>query len=193
MGKTNSGAVWLSESKFPVMDFWQYWRNTDDKDVIKFLKLFTEIEMNEIENYKNFKGSELNKLKVLLANEVTALCHGQDKAKNVEVESKRIRDSINIDSNIIDECKQKISIKKEALIKGISLKQILIDLELSSSNGESKRLIEQGAVKINQIVVEEKDICLTQENFIAHPDKKESFYSIVFVGKKRYGLVELVS
>ena len=193
MGKTNSGAVWLSESKFPVMDFWQYWRNTDDKDVIKFLKLFTEIEMNEIENYKNFEGSELNKLKVLLANEVTALCHGQDKAKNVEVESKRIRDSINIDSNIIDECKQKISIKKEALIKGISLKQILIDLELSSSNGESKRLIEQGAVKINQIVVEEKDICLTQENFIAHPDKKESFYSIVFVGKKRYGLVELVS
>ena len=193
MGKTNTGAVWLSESKFSVMDFWQYWRNTDDKDVIKFLKLFTEIEIREIENYKNFKGSELNKLKVLLANEVTTLCHSKEKAKNVEVESKKIRDSVDIDSNIIEECKKKISIKKEALNKGISLKQILIDLDLSNSNGESKRLIEQGAVKINQIVVEDKDICITKENFIAHPKKKESFYSIVFVGKKRYGLIELVS
>ena len=61
------------ESKFSVMDFWQYWRNIDDKDVIKFLKLFIEIEIREIENYKNLKGSELNKLKVLLANEVTTL------------------------------------------------------------------------------------------------------------------------
>ena len=70
---------------------------------------------------------------------------------------------------------KKISIKKESLNKGISLKQILIDLDLSNSNGESKRLIEQGAVKINQIVVEDKDICLSKENFIAHPKKKESF------------------
>ena len=100
---------------------------------------------------------------------------------------------LDIDSNIIEECKKKISIKKESLNKGISLKQILIDLDLSNSNGESKRLIEQGAVKINQIVVEDKDICLSKENFIAHPKKKESFYSIVFVGKKRYGLIELVS
>ena len=69
----------------------------------------------------------------------------------------------------------------------------MIDLELSNSNGESKRLIEQGAVKINKIVIEDKDIFITKENFIAHPSKKESFYSIIFVGKKRYGLIELVS
>ena len=193
MGKTNTGAVWLSESKFSVMDFWQYWRNTDDKDVIKFLKLFTEIEIREIENFKNFKGSELNKLKVLLANEVTSLCHGKDKAKNVEVESKNIRGSLNIDSVIINECKQKISIKTETLIKGITLKQILVDLKLSNSNGESKRLIEQGAVKINQNTIEDKDILITKENFIAHPDKEELYYSIIFVGKKKYGLIELVS
>ena len=193
MGKTNTGAVWLSESKFSVMDFWQYWRNTDDKDVIKFLKLFTEIEIREIENFKNFKGSGLNELKVLLANEVTSLCHGKEKSKNVEVESKKIRNSLNIDSSIIDECKQKISIRKETLNKGITLKQILVDLKLSNSNGESKRLIEQGAVKINQNIIEDKDILITKENFIAHPDKKEFYYSIVFVGKKKYGLIELVS
>ena len=193
MGKTNTGAVWLSESKFSVMDFWQYWRNTDDKDVIKFLKLFTEIEIREIENFKNFKGSELNKLKVLLANEVTSLCHSKDKAKNVEVESKKVRDYLNVDSDVIDECKQKISIKKETLNEGITLKQILVDLKLSNSNGESKRLIEQGAVKINKNIIEDKDILITRENFIAHPEKKEFYYSIVFVGKKKYGLIELVS
>ena len=193
MGKTSTGAVWLSESKFSVMDFWQYWRNTDDKDVIKFLKLFTEIEIREIENFKNLKGSGLNELKVLLANEVTSLCHGKDKAKNVEVESKKVRDSWNIDSSIIDKCKQKISIRKETLNKGITLKQILVDLKLSNSNGESKRLIEQGAVKINQNIIEDKDTLITKENFIAHPEKKELYYSIVFVGKKKYGLVELVS
>ena len=193
MGKTSTGAIWLSESKLSVMDFWQYWRNTDDKDVIKFLKLFTEIEIREIENFKNFKGSGLNELKVLLANEVTSLCHGKDKAKNVEVESKKIRDSLNIDSSTIDKCKQKISIRKETLDKGITLKQILVDLKLSNSNGESKRLIEQGAVKINQNIIEDKDILITKENFIAHPDKKKFYYSIVFVGKKKYGLVELVS
>ena len=193
MGKTNTGAVWLSESKFSVMDFWQYWRNTDDKDVIKFLKLFTEIEIREIENFKNFKGSELNKLKVLLANEVTSLCHSKEKAKKVEVESKKVRDYFNVDSDVIDECKQKISIKKETLNEGITLKQILVDLKLSNSNGESKRLIEQGAVKINQNIIEDKDILITRENFIAHPEKKEFYYSIVFVGKKKYGLIELVS
>ncbi len=193
MGKTNSGAVWLTESKFSVMDFWQYWRNTDDKDVIKFLKLFTEIDTREIENFKNFKGSELNRLKVLLANEVTTLCHSKDKAKNVEIESKKVRNSLNIDSSVINECKQKISIKKETLNLGITLKQILIDLKLSSSNGESKRLIEQGAVKINQIIVKDKDILISKDNFLEHPDKKKFFYSIIFVGKKRYGLIELVS
>ena len=193
MGKTNTGAVWLSESKFSVMDFWQYWRNTDDKDVIKFLKLFTEIEIDEIENFKNFKGSEFNKLKVILANEVTSLCHGKDKTKNVEVESKKIRDPSSIDSDIINECKHKIYIKKETLNKGIPLKQILVDLKLSNSNGESKRLIEQGAVKINKNIIEDKDILITKKYFIEHPDKDELFYLIIFVGKKRYGLIELVS
>ena len=69
----------------------------------------------------------------------------------------------------------------------------MIDLDLSNSNGESKRLIEQGAVKINQNTIEDKDILITKENFIAHPDKEELYYSIIFVGKKKYGLIELVS
>ena len=193
MGKTAEGAVWLSESKFSVMDFWQYWRNTADDDVIKFLKLFTDIKIKEIENFNNFKGADLNKLKVLLANEVTSLCHGEKKAKRIEVESKNIREASKIDPKIISRCEQKIIIKNEVLNKGISLKQILVDLKLSNSNGHSKRLIEQGAVKINEIIVKDKDIFIKINNFKEHPKKKNYYYSIILVGKKKYGLVELVT
>ena len=79
MGKTNDGAVWLSENKFSIKTFWQYWRNTSDDDVIKFLYYFTEIESNAIKEFNNYQGADLNNLKVLLANEVTTLCHGAKK------------------------------------------------------------------------------------------------------------------
>ena len=79
MGKTASGAVWLSEQYLSVFDFWQFWRNTTDDDVIKFLKLFTEIELKEIEKLKKLQGEELNEAKVLLANSVTEIVHGKDK------------------------------------------------------------------------------------------------------------------
>merc|ERR1712224_609631 len=96
-GKTAEGAVWLDESKFSITNFWQYWRNTSDNDVIKFLKLFTEIEISEIKRFKNFTGAELNKLKIILANEVTALCHGLEKSKRIATESNNIRKSDQID------------------------------------------------------------------------------------------------
>ena len=192
MGKTADGAVWLDDSKFSVTDFWQYWRNTSDEDVIKFLKLFTEIEIKEIRSFENVKGSDLNKLKILLANEVTALCHGKDNAKRVEKESKSFRKSSSIDPDIIKKCESKIVVNREKIIKGLSLKQILIELNLTHSNGESKRLIEQGAVKINQVAAKEKETFILESNFLKHPQKKDYSYLIIFVGKKKYGLVELI-
>ncbi len=192
MGKTNDGAVWLNEQMFSVSDFWQYWRNTADEDVLRFLKLFTEIDVDEIEEFKNYKGSELNELKILLANEVTSLCHGKEKSNEAEKVAKSILNSPNIGANIIDTCNQKISIKLSKLIKGINIKELLVELQLSQSNGQAKRLIEQGAVKINQDVIEEKDLLISKEDFIKHPEKNNYFYLIVYVGKKKYGLVELV-
>ena len=88
MGKTEDGAIWLSENKLEVNNFWQYWRNTSDDDVIKFLYLFTEIENKEIEKFKSLKGEELNDIKILLANEVTKLCHSEEKATSAESEAK---------------------------------------------------------------------------------------------------------
>ena len=90
MGKTASGAIWLSEKYISVFDFWQYWRNTTDEDVIKFLKLFTEIELKEIEKLEKLKGEELNDAKILLANSVTEIVHGTEKTSLAENSSKSI-------------------------------------------------------------------------------------------------------
>ncbi|MEE2695301.1 MAG: tyrosine--tRNA ligase [Pseudomonadota bacterium] len=192
MGKTSEGAVWLSEEKFSVQDFWQFWRNTSDNDIIKFLKLFTEISTKEIKRYENLEGSELNKLKIILANEVTTLCHGKEKSRKAESEAKSILSSKNFNTNIFDTCEQKLSIKIKSLKQGIFLKKILIDLKLTQSNGQSKRLIEQGAVKLNEQIVKEKDLLITKNDFTENPEKKNS-YLIIYVGKKKYGVVELVS
>ena len=193
MGKTAKGAVWLTEEKFSVSDFWQYWRNTADNDVIKFLNLFTEIDSNEIKKFSNYKGEDLNKLKILLANEVTSLCHGKEKSNIAEAEAKSILSMQKVDSDIIQTCKQKIALKKSLLDKGISIKNILVDLNLCQSNAQAKRLIEQGAVKINKDIVNEKDFLISKDNFLENPKKENGFYLIVFVGKKKYGLVELIA
>ena len=193
MGKTAEGAVWLTEDKYSVNDFWQYWRNTSDEDVIKFLKLFTEIDLKTIDKFKDLKGSELNKLKVLLANEITSICHGMNKSKKAEYEAKNILNSRDLGSNIIDNYEQKYLLNLETLKNGISLKQILIELNLSNSNGQAKRLIEQGAVKINQNQIKEKELKITRNHFLKHPKKNNSYYFIIYVGKNKYGLVELIT
>ena len=193
MGKTADGAVWLSENKFSVSKFWQYWRNTSDEDVIKFLKIFTEININEVNKFVNFKGEDLNELKILLANSVTELCHGVEKSKDAEAEAKSILSSNSINSNIIETCEQKISLKNDILKKGISIKQILVELNLSQSNAQAKRLVDQGAVKINKKLIQEKELLISKDDFLVNPKKENGFYLIVFVGKKKYGLVELVT
>ena len=81
MGKTSDGAIWLTEEKFDSYNYWQFWRNTEDKDVIKFLKLFTEIGNDEILKLESLKGHELNEAKKLLANEATRICHGEEKSR----------------------------------------------------------------------------------------------------------------
>ena len=190
--KTEDGAIWLSEDKLDVTSFWQYWRNTSDDDVIKFLYLFTELENQEIEKLKELKGEELNNAKILLTNEVTKLCHNEEKAKKAANEAKSILSSNTFDINTLKNSENKIIMKGKQINSGITLKQILIDLKLCSSNGEAKRLIGQNAVKINKEIIKDKDLVLNEKHFI----KKESEsnqYIVIFVGKKKFGVVELVT
>ena len=192
MGKTESGAIWLSEDKLDVNSFWQYWRNTSDEDVVNFLYLFTEIENKQIEKFKSLEGEELNDVKILLANEVTKLCHSEELSKSAENEAKLILSSNQLDIKTLKKSKNKITLKKDQIASGITLKQILINLKLCTSNGEAKRLIDQSAVKINKEIIRDKDYILNQKLFIKESQTKNE-YVVIYVGKKKYGIVELIT
>ena len=135
MGKTSKGAVWLSEKLLSSYGYWQFWRNVDDKDVVNFLKLFTELEVKEINKLKSSNSNEINKNKETLANLATDLCHGKNTADN-------------------------FVIKKKDFIKGIQAFQILcLNKKIVQSNSESRRLIRGGAVKLNgELITDELKI-----------------------------------
>ena len=191
MGKTADGAVWLSEDKLNSFDFWQFWRNTADKDVIKFLKLFTELKHSEIDHYTKLSGSEINKVKVVLANEITSSCHGKEKAIMAEKEASKIIVKKELDSETIENSSKKLRITKEELHNGLSLKKILLDLKLTKSASDSKRLIIQGAIKINNLVIKDKDLIITKDHFKLK--NKKINYLMINVGKKKFGFIELIT
>ena len=181
MGKTNSGAIWLTEEKLSSYEYWQYWRNTSDKDVINFLKLFTEVDLIEIKKFERLKGSELNDAKILLANETTKICHGHEKAALAEKSARLLFDNKSITHNIPEKHIIKINLNIQ---KGYSLKEALVDINLTSSLGDSKRLIDNGGVKLNDLKITNKNYVLTSKDF------KNNLLK-VSVGKKKHGLVKI--
>lgn len=192
MGKTEDGAIWLSEDKLDITSFWQYWRNTSDDDVIKFLYLFTELENKEIKKLETLKGEKLNNAKILLANEVTKLCHSEEKSKKAENEAKSILTSNKFNFETLKNTENKIILNLNQIHLGITIKQILIDLKLCNSNGEAKRLIDQKAVKINKEIIKDKDLIIDKKKFIKESNNKNQ-YLVIYVGKKKFGVVELVT
>ena len=188
MGKTADGAIWLSKDKYSVQNFWQYWRNTADEDVIRFLYLFTEININEIKNFEKLDGSDLNKVKIILANEVTKICHGENEAKDAEREANKILVKKSLDLETISKCENKIILNENQTIN-ISVKQALVELKLCNSNSEAKKLITQGAVKLNDKIVTDKDFLVNNDCFINNEIK----YVVIYVGKKKYGVIQLIS
>ena len=143
MGKTNTGAIWLNKERLKVWDFWQYWRNTDDQDVNLFLKLFTELPLNEINKLSSLKGSEINEAKIILANEVTTLCH--DKNSSIKA-MKTAQETFKQNSVGSELPSYQISFSNS---NTISLIDALCVSNLCSSKGEAKRLIRGGGAKIN--------------------------------------------
>ena len=188
MGKTTDGAIWLSKDKYSVQNFWQYWRNTTDEDVIRFLYLFTEININDIKSYEKLDGSDLNKVKIILANEVTKICHGENEAKDAEREANKILVKKSLDVETISKCENKIIFSETETIN-ISIKQALVELKLCNSNSEAKKLITQGAVKLNDKIITDKDFLVDNDCFINNEIK----YVVIYVGKKKYGVIQLIS
>ena len=179
MGKTEKGAIWLNEEQLSSYDYWQFWRNTDDRDVKKFLYFFTEIETKEIENIVK-KEKNINNLKILLANEATKLLHGKiasDKA------AKTARDTF--EGGGIGSDLPEISIDLEKIKNGISILEVIVDNKILTSKSEARRAIVNKGFKIDDIIIENDKKILREKDF------KKKFLKLSY-GKKKHYLIRII-
>ncbi|MBY5839434.1 tyrosine--tRNA ligase [Rhizobium leguminosarum] len=151
MGKSASGAVWLNADLLPVYDFWQYWRNTEDADVPRFLKLFTTLPMDEITRLSAIGGSELNEVKKILATEVTAILHGRPAAEQAAETARKTFEEGSLSANL-----PSVDIPATELDGGIGLLSLIVRAGLAASNGEARRHVQGGAVRINDEAVSDE-------------------------------------
>jgi tyrosyl-tRNA synthetase len=178
MGKTESGAIWLNEDMFSAYDYWQFWRNTDDRDVKKFLNFFTEIETYEIDNL--FKEeSNINNLKILLANEATKILHGDAASKKAEQTAKDTFHGKGLGSNLPE-----ILLKQNDIEKGIKLLEFLSKNQIVHSNSEARRVIENKGLKVNDILVVDSKKILKLTDFTNKILK-------ISYGKKKHYIVKI--
>ena len=140
MGKTAAGAVWLNEDALPAWDFWQYWRNADDRDVGKFLRLFTDLPLDEIARLEALEGSEINAAKVVLANEVTRLCRGDEAAKAAEATASATFAGGGVGADL-----PVLALPAE----GIGIIDALVGIGFAASRGEAKRLVAGGGARVD--------------------------------------------
>jgi len=175
MGKTAKGAVWLDPEKFPVYDFYQYWRNIDDADVIKCLKLLTFLPMDEINEYATMTGAAINEAKKRLAFEVTAIVHGEEEARIAEKTALEIFEGAGKSEDM-----QTYEISAADLKAGVSLADACVGAGLMKSKGEVKRTIAQNGVYLNDRVVTDQFYMLSESDFDAAGE------AIVRRGKKAY-------
>lgn len=144
MGKSASGAVWLNADLLPVYDFWQYWRNTEDADVVRFLKLFTILPMDEIARLAVLGGSEINEAKKILATEVTTLLHGREAAEQAAETARKT-----FEEGALADTLPTIEVASADLEAEIGLLALIVKAGLAASNGEARRHVQGGAIRIN--------------------------------------------
>lgn len=145
MGKTQSGAVWLDENKTSPFDFYQYWRNVDDADVLKCIRMLTFLPLEEIEKMESWQGSELNKAKEILAYELTALVHGEEKATKAQEAARALFSGAADTDNM-----PTVTLSADDFEGGqVQIIKIMLKAGLIKSNGEGRRLIQQGGVSVD--------------------------------------------
>ena len=177
MGKTADGAIWLDKKFLSPYDYWQFWRNTDDRDVIKFLKFFTDENLDNIEKLKN---DNINNLKILLANKATEMLHGKKEAKNSE---KIAKDTFSDNSSGLN--LPSIKIKKNLLNKKMNIIDLIIISKFENSKSEIRRLIKGNAVKLNNETVNDEKLFIGNSFF-------NDNYLKLSIGKKRHIKIELI-
>lgn len=192
MGKSASGAIWLNEDKLPAWDFWQFWRNTDDADVGRFLRLFTEVPDQEISRLEKLQGAEINEAKIILANAATTLCHSAadaekaaETARSAFTETGRATMAEGLPTHTLDEA-------------GIAVIDALVKAGLAQSRGEARRLIRGNGARINDKPVRDEDQLLTSDDFTVADSNSQNNGSRkrmakISAGKKRHVLLLLNS
>jgi len=178
MGKTAAGAVWLNAERLGAYDYWQYWRNTEDADVGRFLKLFTDLPLGEIARLEALDGVEINEAKKILANEATALCHGADAAAAAAETARKT-----FEQGVIADDLPTIEVAAGDLEAGVPAFDLMRRAGLAGSNGEARRLIKGGGARINDAVIGEETAQVTMSDVNADGVIKLS------AGKKRHALV----
>ena len=180
MGKSADGAIWLNADKLSPYAYWQYWRNTEDADVGRFLKLFTELPLDEIARLEALEGAEINEAKKILAHEATALCHGEQAALDAAETARRTFEEGGVGENL-----PRVAVDRAALEGGsLGLLQALVEAGLCSSNGDARRQVQGGAVRINDEKVSDPSRKLSADDLRPDGGVKLS------VGKKRHALVD---
>ncbi|HET9273410.1 MAG TPA: tyrosine--tRNA ligase [Methyloceanibacter sp.] len=181
MGKTAQGAVWLNPDMLSPYDYWQYWRNCEDADVERFLKLFTELQLKEIDKLAKLKGAELNEAKKILATEATALVHGRDAADRAADTARAT-----FEQGVIAASLPTVEVKRAELKKGVGVLNASLLAGFVQSTGEARRQIKGGGLKVNDEAVSDERRLLTLS------DLTEDGVIKLSLGKKRHVLIRPV-
>ncbi len=179
MGKTEKGAIWLNEDKLSSYDYWQFWRNTDDRDVKKFLYYFTDIETQELERVIK-KENNINNLKILLANEATKILHGDTASKKAELTAKDTFEGRGMGTDLPE-----ITIKLSEVKKGIKFLDFIANNKILPSKSEVRRVIANKGFKINDFLIED------EKKIIEMKDFNKNFLKLSY-GKKKHYLIKII-
>ena len=179
MGKTADGAIWLNEEFFSSYDYWQFWRNIDDRDVFRFLKLFTDLPIDEIDKIESDSKDDINLAKIILANHATTLLHGKDAASIAEQTAQDTFSGDSISQNL-----PKISLLEKEFIKPVYIYDLIVKIGFSNSKSEARKLIRGHGVKLNQSVVKDELYELILEDVLNNK-------VMISVGKKKHFIVEV--
>ena len=179
MGKTEKGAIWLNEEELSPYDYWQFWRNTDDRDVKRFIKFFTEIEIDEAENLFK-KEKNINNLKILLANEATKILHGEESAKKAAKTAKDTFEGGALASGLPE-----INIKKDEIKNGVNILDLIANNKILSSKSEARRVIANKGLKLNDKIIDDEKKILQLKDFETNTLK-------LSYGKKKHYIIKII-
>lgn len=179
MGKTANGAVWLSGKRLPVFDYWQFWRNVEDADVGRFLRLFTDLPIEECDRLAALEGAGINEAKKILATEATALCHGRDAAEAAAEAARKT-----FEEGQVTAADLPVYIIEPALLsQGVPVFRLFVESGLVKTNGEARRLIRGGGARVNTVAVTDENQLITQTDAVEGAIRLSS-------GKKHHILVK---